>query len=81
MRVNGTRRGNRKRHRTSTRLYADKKVPKITQIKPQGQEYGSFLGDGPARPQHQALSDDNAAMNQFHAKINDLSLEEILLKT
>ncbi|XP_043275185.1 uncharacterized protein [Venturia canescens] len=79
--MNGTRRGNRKRHRGSTRLHPGSNTPKITQILSQGQEYGSYLGDGPARTQHQALSEDTAAINQFHAKLNDLSLEEILLKT
>ena len=75
----GRKQENRMRHRQN-RIKPGKNTPKVTQAVAQGQEYTAFLGDSPARSQ-QALFEDNAVMNQFHAKINDLSLEEILLKT
>lgn len=70
---------NRTRHR-SNRIRVHDDTPKITQIKPQGHEYGAFLGDGPVAAYPQSLSDDKT-LSQYHAKINDLSLEEVLLKT
>ncbi|KAK0180104.1 hypothetical protein PV327_005779 [Microctonus hyperodae] len=75
-----TRPTNRTRHRPN-RLYKHDKTPKITQIKPQGYtEYSQYLGDGPAATHLKTLVDEKS-LAHYHAKINDLSLEEILLKT
>ncbi|XP_011300273.1 uncharacterized protein [Fopius arisanus] len=70
---------NRTRHRNNRNRGRDK-TPQINQIAPQGHEYGAFLGDGPDGGRPKALSDDKT-LSHYHAKINDLSLEEVLLKT
>ncbi|XP_063984050.1 uncharacterized protein Rgn [Diachasmimorpha longicaudata] len=72
-------RANRTRHRNNRNRVHDR-PPRITQINPQGHEYGAFLGDGPAGGRPKALSDEKT-LSHYHAKINDLSLEEVLLKT
>ncbi|XP_012288374.1 uncharacterized protein LOC105704065 [Orussus abietinus] len=75
----GARPSDRMRHANK---YLQSTVPRVSQIIPQGREYGAYLGDGPANhKQSQSLADRNNELSQFHAKINDLSLEEVLLKT
>ncbi|XP_014298014.1 uncharacterized protein LOC103575420 [Microplitis demolitor] len=70
---------NRTRHQ-SNKIRQHDGTPKITQIIPQGYEHGAFLGDGPFDMNPQSLSDDKT-LSQYHNKINDLSLEEVLFKT
>lgn len=67
---------NRTRHRNRKRI--GERPPQITQLSAQGHD--AFLGDGPAGGHPKALSADET-FSHYHAKINDLSLEEVLLKT
>ncbi|KAL2732673.1 C-type lectin domain family 10 member A [Vespula maculifrons] len=67
----------------SNRTISNATAPKVAQVIPQKQEYGTFLGDGPSSAIHnqpQALSNVNDVLSQFQAKINDFAREEVLLK-
>ncbi|XP_034945622.1 uncharacterized protein [Chelonus insularis] len=69
---------NRTRHRSNKNHLHDRS-PKITQVAPQGYGYNTFLGDGPVPAKHQPLTDDKI-LSQYQTKINDIALEEVLLK-
>lgn len=67
----------------SNRTISNATAPKVAQILPQKEGYGTFLGDGPSSTMHnqpQALSNVNDVLSQFQAKINDFAREEVLLK-
>ncbi|KAK2581258.1 hypothetical protein KPH14_008048 [Odynerus spinipes] len=72
----------RMRHHPN-RTVSNPSAPRVAQILPHKEGYGSFLGDGASSGAHnqpRALSNMNDVLSQFQAKINDFAREEVLLK-